>query len=77
MIRTFIAVAVTAAVISPLAAHAAGQKRHKHHAYHRSQMSHMPVSMPQRVGPAWAGPNDCFTDEGYGRYAPCSGRSSQ
>ena len=22
---------------------------------------------------AWAGPNECFTDDGYGRYAPCSG----
>ena len=25
------------------------------------------------VGPSWAGPNECFTDDGYGRYAPCSG----
>jgi hypothetical protein len=21
--------------------------------------------------PAWAGPNECFTDEGYGRFTPC------
>jgi len=21
--------------------------------------------------PSWAGPNQCFTDEGYGRYMPC------
>ena len=23
-------------------------------------------------GPPWAGPGECYTDEGYGRYAPCS-----
>jgi hypothetical protein len=22
-------------------------------------------------GPAWANPNECYTDEGYGRYWPC------
>ena len=22
-------------------------------------------------GPIWANPNECFTDEGYGRYWPC------
>jgi hypothetical protein len=24
------------------------------------------------VGPSWAGPNECFTDDGYGRFWPCS-----
>ena len=23
-------------------------------------------------GPPWAMPNECYTDEGYGRYTPCS-----
>jgi hypothetical protein len=22
-------------------------------------------------GPVWANPNECYTDEGYGRYWPC------
>jgi hypothetical protein len=27
-------------------------------------------------GPPWAGPGECYTDEGYGRYWPCgAGRS--
>jgi len=27
-------------------------------------------------GPIWAMPNECYTDEGYGRYWPCgAGRS--
>ena len=25
-----------------------------------------------QVGPVWRGPNECFTDEGYGRYRPCN-----
>ena len=33
-------------------------------------------TMARTSGPAWAGPGDCFTDEGYGRYWPCgAGRS--
>jgi hypothetical protein len=28
-------------------------------------------------GPVWANPNECFTDEGYGRYWPCgAGRTN-
>ena len=29
-----------------------------------------PVYM-RTPGPPWAMPNECFTDEGYGRYTPC------
>ena len=25
-------------------------------------------------GPPWAMPNECYTDEGYGRYSPCDRR---
>jgi uncharacterized membrane protein len=25
-------------------------------------------------GPIWAGPNECWTDEGYGRYGACNAR---
>lgn len=44
--------------------------RHRQHA--RMAYSHV-VTAPQ-VGPIWSGPNQCWTDEGYGRYAPCNGR---
>ena len=31
----------------------------------------------QTSGPPWAGPGECFTDEGYGRYWPCgAGRAN-
>ena len=40
------------------------------------------VTMPAKPlartpGPAWAGPNECFTDEGYGRYWPCGAGKDQ
>jgi hypothetical protein len=28
-------------------------------------------------GPIWAGPNQCFTDDGYGRYASCDARGGR
>jgi hypothetical protein len=34
------------------------------------------ISAPANLrmhGPPWAGPNDCYTDEGYGRYLLCGG----
>jgi hypothetical protein len=44
----------------------------------RQKLHHAPVvSMPakpyatQTPGPPWAGPGECYTDEGYGRYWPC------
>jgi hypothetical protein len=42
-------------------------------------MTHQPAGLYQRTapsamqprGPIGANPNDCYTDEGYGRYWPC------
>ena len=28
-------------------------------------------TMARTPGPPWAGPGECYTDEGYGRYSPC------
>ena len=52
--------------------------RHKHRALTSrpaAAVSAAPVQRAPQVGPIWSGPNQCWTDEGYGRYAPCdSGR---
>jgi hypothetical protein len=64
MIRTFMVLALAAAVIMPVAANAA-TTGHRHRVHHRDQM------MNQQVGPAWRGPNQCFEDLGYGRYESC------
>ena len=56
---------------------AAKHKRHKVH--HARAHAYVPVSpyAARTPGPPWAQPWECFTDEGYGRYRPCSaGRSN-
>ena len=85
MIRTTAIVAV--AVMATLAqADAAWRHHHHRHAghYYASPLPPYPgyayggyYARRWTPGPAWAGPNECWTDEGYGRYAPCSGRSTR
>ena len=38
--------------------------------------AYVPVDAPiaRTPGPTWAVPNECYTDEGYGRYLPCGAR---
>ena len=56
--------------------------RHKHHP---KALVRQPARLAAPVapysartpGPPWAGPAECYTDEGYGRYWPCgAGRGS-
>lgn len=65
------AAAFATAVMAVTAAEAASRHKHARGAYAHAY-AHV-VRTPQ-VGPIWAGPNQCWTDEGYGRYAPCNGR---
>lgn len=84
MIRT-IAIAAVAVIATLVQADAAW--RHHHHRSGRHSYAAPLPSYPgyayggyfvrRAPGPAWAGPNECWTDEGYGRYAPCSGRSTR
>ncbi len=70
MRKTIAIAAIAAAVLGSVASAQAGPWHPRHHArIHYSQT----VRGPQ-VGPVWSGPNQCWTDEGYGRYAPCDGR---
>jgi hypothetical protein len=48
---------------------------HKRHKVHRAgPYAYVPVTPNgmRTPGPPWAQPWECFTDEGYGRYRPCS-----
>ncbi len=76
---TLVALLAAAAVLCASAADAAPAKKKRP----KVSRGHAPavVSAPApihvdptmgRPRPAWAGPNECFTDEGYGRYVPCS-----
>ena len=47
-------------------------KRHKAVAHHPAALYEPPATPAMQTrGPLGANPNDCFTDEGYGRYWPC------
>jgi hypothetical protein len=82
MIRLLLLAATAISLIVPAAPADAGS-RHKHHSYrhhygawdgpvyHRPHYRwHAPVYL-RTPGPPWAMPNECYTDEGYGRFTPC------
>jgi hypothetical protein len=62
-----------AAIALSFATTSLAQAAPRHQSQQRGVIS-MPVSLqgafPTR--PAWAAPGDCFTDDGYGRFWPCS-----
>ena len=76
MFRILLSATLAVGILGVGAADAAS--KHKHHA---RTVRTAPVALPYaypapQTGPAWAGPNQCFTDEGYGRFTPCDvGRS--
>ncbi len=77
MIRILLA-AMAISLIAPMAAaDAAGSKKRRSseydHRYGPYRAWQAPVAVRRR-GPPWAMPNECFNDEGYGRWSPCGGR---
>jgi hypothetical protein len=72
---TRILIAVIAALSLGIGgADAASKKKKVRHAAPAPAMS-APMSpyYARTPGPPWANPNDCYTDEGYGRYLRCGG----
>ena len=70
---TRILIAVIAALSLGIGgADAASKKKKVRHVTPAPAMS-APVSpyYARTPGPPWANPNECYTDEGYGRYTPC------
>ena len=82
MTRSLLLVAIALSVLAPVAAAdaGAGKKHRSHHArrapiraaHQNPNAWQVPVVHPH--GPPWAMPNECFNDEGYGRWTPCVGR---
>ncbi len=84
MTRILLLAAIAASlIIAPVAtADAASRQKQPR----QKKASGAPVSQPyvyvpwqapaglRRRGPPWAMPNECFNDEGYGRWSPCGGR---
>jgi hypothetical protein len=77
--RNLLLGAIAIGLVLPIAsADAAKRKRRSYEYGHQYglrvyQAPQAPVALRHR-GPPWAMPNECFTDEGYGRWAPCGGR---
>jgi len=85
MTRMLLLAAAAISLALPAATTADAASRHKHKKYHHHYGAgyapgyhgpgygawQAPVQM-RTPGPIWAMPNECYTDEGYGRYTPCS-----
>jgi hypothetical protein len=73
MTRILIAV-IAALSLGICGADAASKKKKVRHVAPAPAMS-APVApyYARTPGPPWANPNDCYTDEGYGRYLRCGG----
>ena len=73
MNRVFVAAAIALSLVGTAAtAEAASRKSEKR--YYQQPNAHMVWNAREatrHVGPAWAMPNECYTDEGYGRYQAC------
>lgn len=68
MLRTIIAVLVAISFANLDSAEAASKgKRQKV----RAIPPVLTTPVARTPGPIWAGPGECYTDEGYGRYWPC------
>jgi hypothetical protein len=78
MTRALLFVAISLGLLAPLTADATSRHKHRRQgassaAVHQPRV-HRPRQAPaelQRRGPPWAMPNECYNDEGYGRWTPC------
>ena len=81
MTRTLLLAAVALSLLAPTAtADAASRQKHRQHTA-AVKPANPPYVYPwraptvsQRRGPPWAMPNECYNDEGYGRWTPCTSR---
>jgi hypothetical protein len=76
MIRTLITALAVVSLACVSSADAATKKK-KRHVEPDAAVGAPVMAVPEHPGyaptrgPIWANPNECFTDEGYGRYWPC------
>jgi hypothetical protein len=70
MVRILIATFAALSLAGIGTADAAPKKKKTRHAAPAITAPMYPSYAPTR-GPIWANPNECYTDEGYGRYWPC------
>ena len=59
-------------VIGALVAAAAPADAARHKKVRPAAARPAPAYLQPAARPSWAGPQECFTDNGYGRYLPCA-----
>ena len=72
-------VTVIALTVAAGSTDAAAKRKHKR-VYQPAPVASMsaPTYTGRTPGPIWAGPGECYTDEGYGRYTACgAGRGGE
>ena len=82
MARTLLFATIAISLIVPFAtadaaSHQKKNRQHKAPAKAVQQQYAWPWQAPadpRRRGPPWAMPNECYNDEGYGRWTPCVSR---
>ena len=68
---TRIIIVVSAIVlVGSTGAEAAARKNAKAASWQTAAVAARPIVAAR---PAWAAANECYTDDGYGRFSPCSG----
>jgi hypothetical protein len=67
-------IAAVAALSFAATGAADAKSKHKHYRAHYGPYAYVPAPSYgwQTPRPPWAAPWECYTDEGYGRYRPCS-----
>jgi hypothetical protein len=79
MLKIIVATAVALSCVAIDPADAASRRKH-HKVRHMAPIAAVPAASTGAAtpGPPWPrSPYDCFTDEGYGRYLPCSSGRDQ
>lgn len=71
MLRVMLAVLAIVSIASLDADAAVKRKRHKVRTIPPTLNMPAHPTTARTPGPPWAGPGECYTDDGYGRYLPC------
>ena len=80
MLRLALIAALALSFASLDAANAASKRKRQHVQAVPAPVYSTPAPPPyaRTPGPVWAGPGECYTDEGYGRYTACgAGRGGE
>lgn len=70
MLKIILAAVVAVSFAGLDVAHGATKKK-KQKVRAAAPVSYVAPANLRTPGPPWAGPGECYTDEGYGRYSPC------